>query len=594
MNQRRRLGAFSEHMECRLVLSPEFLMPVAPIPVANDDDAAEVAVESSPVSLVRTVSASSRRVPVPVATDRGDATEVEIESTQRKQSPAVVEVLPAEPELVIVQVVDKVRVTRNVGSVGRFELDDITTVTRPQKTSQPVAVRDVEQTLEATLRVQPPPDAAPVRRVAETPSAVAVTSTDATPVSNSSGHLTTRPAEVDSTAEPARDIQQAAVRVDRVDDRTVSDVPATTSDEVATIATDTKTTNVRIRATTVAASSASIEVIERAAVSTMVRPTAISVATEVAPSATIRETPVTELQGDDSRPIVDVAVRSDAFAEPIDVLAPELEDESSEAQPEVVAVDTEAESALPAIVELEAGQIQHGDRPTDPALQIRTDTQRGWSDSPTTKRSVIDAAVVQTLYTRYRTPANNSSLLASNLLATTPLLNFEQTANHTVFGEATRLGLMLAAVNHMGRRSGSLVAFSDAADEVGNDGFIYSKERRRRRVPIGRRMPTAFERLRRTTSYLETVDERAAIPNANPSSDLLFANAAMMTVLYQESENSSDDSADKFNWMLGGLAASLTGLAAGRAGQLRRRNNKSARPAPVPPRYSGKTLVFAD
>ena len=211
-------------------------MPMAPIPVANDDDAAEVAVESSPVSLVRTVSASSRRGPVPVATDRGDATEVEIESTQRKQSPAVVEVLPAEPELVIVQVVDKVRVTRNVGSVGRFELDDITTVTRPQKTSQPVAVRDVEQTLEATLRVQPPPDAAPV--------------------SNSSGHLTTRPAEVDSTAEPARDIQQAAVRVDRVDDRTVSDVPATTSDEVATIATDTKTTNVRIRATTVAASSA--------------------------------------------------------------------------------------------------------------------------------------------------------------------------------------------------------------------------------------------------------------------------------------------------------------------------------------------------
>ena len=201
---------------------------------------------------------------------------------------------------------------------------------------------------------------------------------------------------------------------------------------------------------------------------------------------------------------------------------------------------------------------------------------------------------MQTLYTRNWTPANNSSLLASNLLATTPLLNFEQTANHTVFGEATRLGLMLAAVNHMGRRSGSLVAFSDAADEVGNDGFIYSKERRRRRVPIGRRMPTAFERLRRTTSYLETVDERAAIPNANPSSDLLFANAAMMTVLYQESENSSDDSADKFNWMLGGLAASLTGLAAGRAGQLRRRNNKSARPAPVPPRYSGKTLVFAD
>lgn len=165
--------------------------------------------------------------------------------------------------------------------------------------------------------------------------------------------------------------------------------------------------------------------------------------------------------------------------------------------------------------------------------------------------------------------------------------------SQTVFGDATRLGLMLAAANHAGRRSGSLVAFSDIVDDPVNEGAVYSKERRRRRFSVSRRLPTSFERLRNAANLEDTVDERASLPCPSPTCDTLFSDEAMMTLLFQGDGAKTSDGLDA-NWPSGGLVLGTAALAA--SGTQRVRNNRRAtmRPRPAAPRYSGETLVFAD
>ena len=234
------------------------------------------------------------------------------------------------------------------------------------------------------------------------------------------------------------------------------------------------------------------------------------------------------------------------------------------------------------------GDVEHRHTPVDQPVNF--------TDSATTLRG-IDTGSTDLQYTAFPSAsatADERTLSSDGLLFSSVHPVSDNAASQTVFGDATRLGLMLAAINHAGRRSGSLIAFSDRADEAGNEGSYYSKERRRRRAPTGRRMPTAFDSLRRATNLLETIDERASIPCAAPSCDALFADADMMSVLFRETEEDGATGAAANGVLLGGLLLGTAGLALSKAGQFRSRRTGNVRPRPAAPRYSGRTLVFAD
>jgi hypothetical protein len=165
-------------------------------------------------------------------------------------------------------------------------------------------------------------------------------------------------------------------------------------------------------------------------------------------------------------------------------------------------------------------------------------------------------------------------------------------STHTFFGDATRVGLMLAAVRHAGRRSGSVFSVVDSPEELRGEGAAYSKERRRRRAATARRMPTTFDRLRQAIHSLESVDEHNSLPNAVPSPDAVFADAASMSLLYQNNFGSSHSERSGFLWgslLLGGGA-----LAANRASRSRKSQPRRELIPPSAPRNGGETLRFAD
>ena len=165
-------------------------------------------------------------------------------------------------------------------------------------------------------------------------------------------------------------------------------------------------------------------------------------------------------------------------------------------------------------------------------------------------------------------------------------------STHTFFGDATRVGLMLAAVRHAGRRSGTVFSVVDSAEELRGEGAPYSKERRRRRAATARRVPTTFDRLRQAVNSLESVDEHNSLPNAVPAPDAVFADAASMSLLYQHNFGSSHSERNGILW--GSLLLGGAGLAASQAS--RRRKSQPRRPLTPPsvPRNGGETLRFAD
>ncbi|MEQ9408727.1 MAG: hypothetical protein RIK87_13405, partial [Fuerstiella sp.] len=153
-----------------------------------------------------------------------------------------------------------------------------------------------------------------------------------------------------------------------------------------------------------------------------------------------------------------------------------------------------------------------------------------------------------------------------------------------------RLGLLLATVRHVGVRKGAGFTLADGLSDSQEDHSVYSRERRRRRAAAGRRAATTFDRLRQTTNPLESVDEYNAIACATPSCDEVFADAAIMSVLYQLEDDTVDSRADR-GWLFGGLLAGAAGVAARRAAKSRK---VPTRPLPATPRYSGQTLKLAD
>jgi hypothetical protein len=163
---------------------------------------------------------------------------------------------------------------------------------------------------------------------------------------------------------------------------------------------------------------------------------------------------------------------------------------------------------------------------------------------------------------------------------------------HTFFGDATRVGLMLAAVNHAGRRSGSLIGVTESLEELRSEGSPYSRERRRRRGPTSRRMPTSFDRMRQAINPLETVDEHNALPSTLPSPDAVFADAASMSLLYQN--NFGGSQSPRFGFLWGGLLLGGAGLAVNRAGRSRKSQTCRQLIPPGAPRNSGETLKFSD
>ncbi len=161
------------------------------------------------------------------------------------------------------------------------------------------------------------------------------------------------------------------------------------------------------------------------------------------------------------------------------------------------------------------------------------------------------------------------------------------------FSDATRVGLLLAAINHGNPKTRSIAAFLDATDDARSEGPPYSKDRRRRRAATGRRAPTSFERLRNLVNPMETIDAANALPCAAPSCDEVFADSAMMSVLYHEPLHESGTSRSRLSWLFGGFMGGAAG-AAGVAARSGRGRQHSSRPSPAKPRYSGETLKFAN
>ncbi len=163
---------------------------------------------------------------------------------------------------------------------------------------------------------------------------------------------------------------------------------------------------------------------------------------------------------------------------------------------------------------------------------------------------------------------------------------------HSFFGDATRVGLMLAAVKHAGRWSASVFSVIDSADELRGEGAPYSKERRRHRAATARRVPTTFDRLRQAINSRESVDEHNSLPNAHPSADAVFADAASMSLLYQNNFGSSHSERNGFLWS--GLLLGGAGLVASRASRGRKIQPHRQLIPPSVSRNGGETLRFAD
>ena len=163
-------------------------------------------------------------------------------------------------------------------------------------------------------------------------------------------------------------------------------------------------------------------------------------------------------------------------------------------------------------------------------------------------------------------------------------------ATHTVFGDATRLAIMLAAVNHAGRRSGSMINYSTLDDDHRADGSGFTPDRRRKKSMNSRKPSRTANRLPCSFNPHEAIDEKQTIGALEETPDNLFANAASMCVLFDEPQQkgSSND-----NGLLAGilLGFTATGVAARKAAKLKSR--PTARPKPAVPRYSGATVVFS-
>lgn len=176
-----------------------------------------------------------------------------------------------------------------------------------------------------------------------------------------------------------------------------------------------------------------------------------------------------------------------------------------------------------------------------------------------------------------------------NLNFFSPSPSAEYHASQTLFGDATRLGIMLAAINHAGRRSGSMLTFSLQDQDVRSDSSLSGSERKRRQSLFGRRRSGSSERTRLPFKTFESVDERNAISCTTESVDFVFADAATMCVLFQEREDSEDNF--RRNSLFSGLLLGTAAAAACRKGK-RKRTGSTQRPRAAAPRYDGDTIVF--
>ena len=187
-------------------------------------------------------------------------------------------------------------------------------------------------------------------------------------------------------------------------------------------------------------------------------------------------------------------------------------------------------------------------------------------------------------------PRQSRLFLLAEATAQSPSDSEHDDTTHTFFGDATRVGLMLAAINHAGRRSGSLISVTESWEELRGEGSPYSRERRRRRSSTARRMPTSFDRLRQAINPLESVDENNSLPSALPSPDAVFADAASMSLLYKNDFGGRPAPRSGFLW--GSLLLGGAGLAVNRAGRSRKPQKARQLIPPSAPRNTGETLKF--
>jgi len=703
MNRRRRLAVLSEHMECRLVLSPTSLA-FARLVVDSPDDAAET---EQPTDVrdevVQTqVRDVSRKAPQPDAqprrqitqpTDRPDAAPVdnaespppardtdsaspvdlpearpEVQTTRVEARPTTVEspvsttdggsaivdrdvvtppqdetppsTEPVQPEAEVVVVVNadpapvRVVVVETVQPETRSETNakdvqpaDTLTETKPADVvvterepttppdvtrTEPVRQQPADNTTEADntvdastpvsttrneitsrpvaitpVRVVPTVDAVPVDAVPVDTAPVDTvdeTETDVRPVKTKSRPVTVEPITVTPVdVVPTVDIAATDVRT-TIDRNTTTDENVVTTEPIAETEAEPDTRVVTI---------ASIRDVTPTTADSETGTAPVPVIT-VAETETTKQTPATRdtTTVSQTKPSRADATDDDKTVDESDVTERAVTEIASETVSDRMLPANDAATIVAALITTRQNDSDHSQ--TQP--QISPDTAIPGVTEPESSAPSLPSS--PTTHIRLdTTPADSPqhfSLQSNQLTDLAAASGNDMIVSQTLFGDATHVGLMLAAINHAGRRSGTVFGFADLSDEVKNETTVPTKERRRRNL-TARRAVNPFNRIRGTVNPLETVDERNTIASVTPSCDALFADAAMMSILFREADRrSSSDGSWQQTTVLGGLAAGGSGLAARKARQLRRKRINAARPRPPKPRSNAKTLIFAD
>ncbi|MCP4787055.1 MAG: hypothetical protein GY903_14470 [Fuerstiella sp.] len=105
-------------------------------------------------------------------------------------------------------------------------------------------------------------------------------------------------------------------------------------------------------------------------------------------------------------------------------------------------------------------------------------------------------------------------------------------------------------------------------------------------------MPTSLYRLRQAINPLETVDEHNALTGALRSADAVVADAASMSLLYQNNVGASPSPGYGYLW--GSVLLEGAGLAVNRASRRGRPQPRRQLIPPAAPRNSAETLIFLD
>ncbi|MDG1894634.1 MAG: hypothetical protein P8J37_06980 [Fuerstiella sp.] len=617
MNQRRRLAVLSEHMESRLVLSPVMMLPIHGTDADTDQGAAEVPSERSSPKEQLLGRSSQVRQTSPSTQDKTETPD----SRHDVAGSATLSVDDRGPLSPIVDSRANADATEGVSSTSASgtsqestahsqQTVDGTTFTGAAETSASpqesvVTVESVPASLDRTVAV--------AREQGPAKEAVSIDSTKGDVVDVSATVLSSGTVSVEATEVLSRSgaesmsLPETFDSTDGAADRTTEGAPervrggsstevtadvigdAIRIDTVRPVVTDEESQSQSSRALIVDTQPvrpADVDTGDGAVnVSDVARPVPIATAKNHSPTPDaqitdrVKTSAITEASSepagsdtdfDEADEVADSTIKSDANVHPV---AAEL----------LCAIDRDGTDTSSSMAHQRPGRISDGNG-------VASQWASGLVLTPEPSRNVgVDTAAIPNAISSLPW---SSWLMSSESRAEICTDHERNATTETFFGDATRVGLMLATVRHAGRRSGNAFRVTESLDELRSEGSSCSRERRRRRAAMARSMPTSFHRTRQVIYPLEYVDGHNSLPNARPSTDDVFADAASMSLLYQDNFGSSDSSRPGVPWSI--LLLGGAGFAVNRAG----RNRKSQTPRqlipPPVPRSAGETLKFAN